>query len=584
MRSERGMTLTTVVVYVLAMVIIIGIVATVTTFFYANTRDMEKSAEALGEYNKFNMYFLGEIKAEGNKVEKVENGTQIIFSDGTMYTFTDGGIYRNKVKLCSNIVNCEFSLEEYGEKQIVKVLLEIGKNGEFVKTTEYIIGQGEHQYTSSSDYSDSKKSSNLIANPPNLAGFNINTTYYVTWEIVSPYVITDTVPISQPEPKYWHDYTAGINRWGNIKTTGNGNNCYWVWIPRYAYQVPVRSSTAQTINIKFLNGTTNVPMGEDVEITNVTPTVGSWVVHPAFTNAGNKGFGELEGIWVAKYEASSSSQTSNFVNNDSAFTTALADVTNYGGSSLDTDLQVRVVPNVVSWRHITVTNIFTVCKNLTTTNNSVANSTGIDSHMMKATEWGAVAYLSRSKYGMNGKVANNNYYHSSSYASITGVTTNSDTAVTSTSTLSKYNSDIGIKASTSGNVYGIYDMSGGIWEYLAGYVPNYRLSEAQNTNLNAANAKYKDIYTLSGGDTPAQNYDLNTNRYGDALYETSTSGQGSNSWDGDYSGYPAGANPILSRGGHSSSGSGAGLFSTTGASGLESNSIGFRPVIVIPNL
>ena len=107
----------------------------------------------------------------------------------------------------------------------------------------------------------------------------------------------------------WYDYTAGVNHWANIKTTGGGNDCYWVWIPRYAYKIPTRSSTAETIEIKFLKNDTNIPIGETEAITNTIPTPGTWVVHPAFTNEGNGGFGNLTGIWVAKFEASSNSKS-----------------------------------------------------------------------------------------------------------------------------------------------------------------------------------------------------------------------------------------------------------------------------------
>lgn len=32
-----------------------------------------------------------------------------------------------------------------------------------------------------------------------------------------------------------------------------------------------------------------------------------------------------------------------------------------------------------------------------------------------------------------------------------------------------YNTETGVKASTTGNITGIYDMSGGLWEYMAAY-------------------------------------------------------------------------------------------------------------------
>ena len=83
-----------------------------------------------------------------------------------------------------------------------------------------------------------------VANAPDISGFNKNSTYYVSWDLTSiPYIIKDTTPISETAPNSWYDYTERVNHWANIKTTGGGNDCYWVWIPRYAYKVPTKGNT-----------------------------------------------------------------------------------------------------------------------------------------------------------------------------------------------------------------------------------------------------------------------------------------------------------------------------------------------------
>ena len=188
----------------------------------------------------------------------------------------------------------------------------------------------------------------IVANKPDISGFDKEKTYYVSWDLDSnPYKINEGNKLNQKEPDNWYDYKEGVNKWANVKTTGGGNDCYWVWIPRYAYRITTKGNTAETIEVKFLQGTTNIPIGEEEEITNTTPMPGEWVIHPAFTNEGNGGFGELSGIWVAKFEASSNS--ANVVENPTNSQIAID-----GGSNLDTDLQVRVKPNVVSWRNITI--------------------------------------------------------------------------------------------------------------------------------------------------------------------------------------------------------------------------------------
>lgn len=424
-----------------------------------------------------------------------------------------------------------------------------------------------------------------VANAPDVSGFNKSNTYYVAWDLNeagTEYIPNEILIESENgtknfAPSNWYDYTEGVNHWANVKTTGGGNDCYWVWIPRYAYKVPTRSSTAETIEIKFLKDDTNIPIGETAEITNTTPTPGTWVVHPAFTNAGNGGFGNLTGIWVAKYEASSNS--SSVVENPTAEQLAID-----GGSDADTDLKVRVKPNVTSWRGINVNNIFTVCRNLTTSGNSLENTTNLDSHMMKNTEWGAVAYLSRSVYGINSEVWNNPYYNNTTnYSPITGLcgneTNGKDNSTTNMSNTVKYNEIGGGNASTTGNVYGIYDMAGGAWEYVAGIYTGGASNDNRSKLWDSNNSKYVDKYTNTTGSQST--YYGNTNKYGDAVYETSSSGDGSTgSWDSSYSNFPHSSGPVFVRGGRAYGGSNAGVFAFDSGAGGASTNGSFRPVVL----
>lgn len=149
MNSQKGITLTSVVIYVIVMAMIVGVIATITSFFYSNTAQMSDSATNLGEFNKFNAAFLAEIKKTGNQIYKIENESQrIIFSSGTVFTYQDGGIYQNRIKICEGVTDCRFSTKKQEEKQIVSVFIQIGKNAEFAKTIEYVM---EYNAISSSE-------------------------------------------------------------------------------------------------------------------------------------------------------------------------------------------------------------------------------------------------------------------------------------------------------------------------------------------------------------------------------------------------------------------------------------------------
>ena len=334
-------------------------------------------------------------------------------------------------------------------------------------------------------------------------------------------------------------------KWANAITE---DGSMWVWIPRYAYSITsgYHSSSTGTIEIKFLKESSNVAYDGTSTWDNVSGQ-GKWNIHPAF-NYGQ----EVSGIWVAKFEASPEGATTSTSNSE------------YNG----TGKKLQVKPGVSSWRSITISNIYDVCKNY----NSALNS-----HMMKNDEWGAVAYLSKSKYGkQNEEVWINN---SSSY--ITGSAGNSASASGNTGTTTDYTSTQGVKASTTGTVYGVYDMSGGAWEYVAGYVNN---GHGNLTNYGSSlvngDAKTKNVYSKASSDSYENNYNANSSKYGDAVYETSTNGSGSTSWYGDYSYFPYTSYPFFLRGGYYDNGTSAGVFYFNYDNGGSYSSSSFRPVLV----
>ena len=133
----------------------------------------------------------------------------------------------------------------------------------------------------------------------------------------------------------------------------------YVWIPRYRYQLwnaENGSSDPQAINIVFEDKNTPKSTGT---------TNGSWLTHPAFT------FGdtELNGIWVGKFENSGS--TSN----------------------------ITIKPNMASLASLNVSTMFNASRAVESSSLLGLISNEIDTHMMKDTEWGAVAYLYSSIYG-----------------------------------------------------------------------------------------------------------------------------------------------------------------------------------------
>lgn len=124
-------------------------------------------------------------------------------------------------------------------------------------------------------------------------------------------------------------------------------------------------------------------------------------------------------------------------------------------------------------------------------------------------------------------------------------------------------------------------MSGGAWEYVAAYVNN---GNGNLTNYGSSlvngDPKTKNVYTKASTDSYENNYQQNKGVYGDAVYETSTSGSGTTSWYSDYSSFPYTDWPFFCRGGVYNSGSSAGVFCFNNNDGDGYSYRSFRPVLL----
>lgn len=144
MKSEKGVTLISVIIYVIAMLIIVAVITVLTSYFYTNV-DINSASEDLNQqYTKFNSYFTEEVNRKGNKILEIgetenneEEGPQkyIIFSSGNQYTYipANKGIYMNTVKIAENITDCTFERNDADGKTKITVTIN-GNNFERVTT------------------------------------------------------------------------------------------------------------------------------------------------------------------------------------------------------------------------------------------------------------------------------------------------------------------------------------------------------------------------------------------------------------------------------------------------------------------
>lgn len=150
----------------------------------------------------------------------------------------------------------------------------------------------------------------------------------------------------------------------------------------------------------------------------------------------------------------------------------------------------------------------------------------------------------------------------------------------------EYTTTRGQGASTTGNVSGIYDMSGGAREYVSAYVEGEDANES-GSNLVNSDSKYKDIYIADIDDDQPSNFNANSYIFGDAIYETSGAGQKYFAWTRScQSSFPYSGQFFL-RGGTYMYGDGSSIFifdnSTGENTGYVYNHASFRPVLAVQN-
>ena len=397
-------------------------------------------------------------------------------------------------------------------------------------------------------------------------------------ELNAPELVNGMIPIKYDGTNWvkastndWYDYNA--KKWANAVMVTSGTRdtymnastgttiseedilAYYVWIPRYKYQLfNVDSTTIDPIEIqiKFEEGIPNKSSGT---------ANGEWLTHPAFT----LGTDELEGIWVGKFSTTGSAETP------------------------------TIKPNLGMLTNQNVSTQFTTSQIFGTTTYLTSNGVSeVDAHMMKNIEWGAVAYLKQSKYGLGTTDIGLNNYNSSPYLTGCGAASGSEYSTT----CNAYNTTDGMLASTTGNVYGIYDMSASTGTYVMGVMqdntgtntPMSGRSSSYNSGFTGKiydsgnftdftgtpfpNTKYYDLYAY--GTTYGDQTAYNRRILGDATGEV-------HGWYGDYENFVDSNIPWFVRGVGYSDGyggpAGAGVFSFNFDAGEPNPELVFRSVL-----
>lgn len=277
---------------------------------------------------------------------------------------------------------------------------------------------------------------------------------------------------------------------------------HFVWIPRFKYKLwnvtgtpGVDSYDAYRTGIDVVfeknNETSgvircedNICYNDDLLITKVTNNDNNkYYTHPAFTY----GDEELPGIWISKYEISTSNnECKNGISDE----------------CLSNTLEIQSKKGNTTWRNNYLSYYYQNVKKM-----------GDNIHIIKNTEWGALTYITHSKYGL---CANDN-------CKTIGAN-------------KTYISGNELTDSTTYNMYGIFDLAGSATEFvMANYTTNKSLT-LNDTHFGNAEINKND-YNL---------YLENTFILGDATKEISLT---EGSWYNNYGSFINETNNWFIRGG-----------------------------------
>lgn len=163
MKSQKGITLTSLATYVVLIFVVLAILATVTANFQSSIKEINQEGTDIAEVNKFNAYFLQEVKKQDNEIIEITENS-IEFSSKNKYEFDsinkdinlvvldNEGNYSKIIEVAKNIEECSFSKKTENGKVIVVTDIK-AKNSKKL-TNEYVLNTDKltSKYEDEDDY------------------------------------------------------------------------------------------------------------------------------------------------------------------------------------------------------------------------------------------------------------------------------------------------------------------------------------------------------------------------------------------------------------------------------------------------
>ena len=556
----------------------------------------------------FDNYFFGDkisivlrfkFNSLSNSPQELIGNWQNNTGGGISYSLIDGSYHLNGNFNFSNSaepISVKSDANVISDTWYTVVLTYNGSNNESDNFKIYINGE----LTGSS----SATGAIMVSDNPLRIGYNSNITVSDVLifnndlseeDIMSNYNTNITNTINKNLIMYYNFMDGADIPNGTVISDNNqdGSLAFFVWIPRYKYKVwniekasgqylytdndgnvyeayskgvdiiwERGTNTTGTINCSYTINNSLEGVFVDDYTNNLTTSElctgnnGEYYTHPAFTFGG-----ELTGFWISKFETSGTLE------------------------------QPYSLPDNISLTTDSISEAFDSASIISENELYGLNKSNYTSHLIRNIEWGAVAYLTHSIYGLCDEYSCNDLYINNSTDSYTGRSSGNDLNSGEISS-SKYGSysyegyiineetgeiNTNLKtnaiASTTGNIYGIYDLAGGNSEYVMSV-----LAGMYGTITSPLDPKYFDIYSYG----IEYNTQISYNRsiLGDAIGEVVLTESIDNGlWYNHYNYFINSFSDLLTRGGQASNIENSGQFSFAAVSSSTTETYGYRIVI-----
>ena len=139
-KNDRGVTLISLTIYVVLMLAVVAVMAGFKDNVDKTLKTMGEYASVVPEINKMHMYMLDEANIENNKIlKRNSDGTYVEFTSGNKYLFSENKVYKNSVRIQSDVSNCTFEIGQENNNDVLYVNLELDDGKSVSKKLRYVM-------------------------------------------------------------------------------------------------------------------------------------------------------------------------------------------------------------------------------------------------------------------------------------------------------------------------------------------------------------------------------------------------------------------------------------------------------------